>query len=79
MIPREPTPPPPPTKVRIVRNAEGAFLAIPDRWLGLFEAKKGSGPRKIEDCSMCGKKGIYPVNGKRACSLGCFKALKAGS
>lgn len=78
---REPTPPPPPTKVRIVQNAEGTVVAIPERWMDMLitnSSKRGPGPRTLEGCGKCGKTGIYPVKGKRACSLGCFKALEAG-
>src|SRR5208282_6343391 len=74
-ITREPTPPPPSTKVRIVKNAEGTIVAVPERWMDMFIAKRGPGPRAVEGCGKCGKTGIYPVRGKRACSLGCFKAL----
>jgi len=74
LIPREPTPPPPPTKVRIVINEHGTLLALPERWMGMFEMKKPT-IKKAEVCSECGKRSIYPVNGKRACSLVCFTAL----
>jgi len=78
LIPREPTPPPPPTKVRIVKNYEGTFVAVPERWMDMFIPKTTPRPRMLEDCGKCGKKGIYPINGQRACSVECFKALKAG-
>jgi Ino eighty subunit 2 len=77
-IPRDMTPPPPPTKVRIVKTVEGTIVAIPDKWMDMFLPQKGPSPRTLEGCGKCGKTGIYPVNGKRACSLGCVKALKGG-
>ena len=79
LIPREPTPPPPPVKVRTVKNATGTIVAVPDKWVDMFVPKRRPGPRILEGCGKCGKTGIYPVNGKRACSLACFKALQAGA
>jgi hypothetical protein len=79
LAPREPTPPPPPTKVRIVKNSQGTVVAIPERWMDMFFAKPGPGPKPAEDCGRCGKRGVYRVNGQRACSLRCFKALQAGA
>jgi PAPA-1-like conserved region len=79
LIPREQTPPPPPTKVHIIKSAQGTIVAVPERWMDMFFPEKGPGPRTLEDCGKCGKRGIYPVNGKRACSVACVKALKAGT
>jgi len=81
LFPREATPPPPPTKVRIVRGVGGTVVAVPERWMGMFDWKGRMGGRKKrerEGCAECGKEGVYAVGeGKRACSLGCYKALKA--
>jgi hypothetical protein len=56
-------------------SAAGTIVAVPEKWMDMFPAKKGT-PRTVEGCSKCGKTGIYPINGKRACSLVCFKVLK---
>ena len=49
--------------------------------MGMFEWKSGVVGGKIkkrEGCAECGREGVYVVGeGKRACSLGCYKALKA--
>jgi Ino eighty subunit 2 len=76
---REPTPPPPPTKVRIVRDAAGTRVAVPERWMAAFTVAKPREVNPVEGCGRCGKEGIYRVKtGGRACSLGCIKALQAG-
>ena len=82
LLPRETTPPLPATKVRIVKTAGGTVVAVPEKWLGMFEwGKRGGGAvvvRKREGCAECGREGVYAVGeGKRACSLQCYKALKA--
>ena len=76
LIPRDSTPPPPPTKVRIIMDVHGTVVAVPVQWMEMYDIKTAT-QRNLEGCSECGKRGIYPVgNGARACSLVCFKALE---
>jgi len=77
MITREPTPPPPPTRVRTVISDKGTVVAVPERWVDRLFMQRVPRKRELDSCGECGGEGIYPVNGKRACSIGCVKALKA--
>lgn len=78
LLPRDATPPPLATKVRIVTSVEGGtVVAVPQKWVRMFEWKGNVRGRKREGCAECGREGVYAVGeGKRACSLGCYKALK---
>jgi Ino eighty subunit 2 len=79
LVTKEPTPPPPPMKVRTVRDARGTVVGIPEKWVGVFFRVGGAKGRSIGNCGVCGKLGKYPVNGKRACSVSCVKVLKSRS